>query len=97
MCSSKISGAIRLKGKQDDHNQDHFDTSHLHDDLKALSVRGGMVTGLAQVSRLLIGLGAIAVLARLLTPGDFGLIVMVLPLSGFLSLFSDAGLSAATV
>ena len=37
------------------------------------------------------------VLARLLSPDDFGLTGMVATLTGFLGLFRDAGLSAATV
>ena len=36
-------------------------------------------------------------LARLLTPEDFGLTGMVATLTGFLTMFRDAGLSAATV
>ena len=37
------------------------------------------------------------VLARLLTPADFGLIAMVVAVTGFAALFKDAGLSMATV
>ena len=37
------------------------------------------------------------VLARLLTPGDFGLIAMVTSVTGFLRVFKDLGLSTATV
>src|SRR5262249_28949166 len=37
------------------------------------------------------------VLARLLTPEDFGLQGMVVVMTGFLALFRDAGLSAVTV
>ena len=37
------------------------------------------------------------VLARLLTPQDFGLIAMVTAVTGFVALFKDAGLSMATV
>ena len=36
-------------------------------------------------------------LARLLSPDDFGLTGMAATLTGFLGLFRDAGLSAATV
>jgi O-antigen/teichoic acid export membrane protein len=38
-----------------------------------------------------------AVLARILSPGDFGLLAMVMPLVGFAAVFADAGLSMATV
>jgi O-antigen/teichoic acid export membrane protein/glycosyltransferase involved in cell wall biosynthesis len=37
------------------------------------------------------------ILARLLTPRDFGLLAMVWTVMGFLRIFKDAGLSAATV
>ena len=37
------------------------------------------------------------VLARLLTPQDFGLVAMVLTVTGFLKVFNDAGLSTATI
>ncbi|MCH7559555.1 MAG: lipopolysaccharide biosynthesis protein [Planctomycetes bacterium] len=42
-------------------------------------------------------MGSLAVLARLLTPGDFGLIAMVTVVTGFVALFKDMGLSMATV
>ena len=38
-----------------------------------------------------------AILARILTPSDFGLIGMALVIVGFLSVFKDAGLSTASV
>ncbi|MEM9161453.1 MAG: oligosaccharide flippase family protein, partial [Cyanobacteria bacterium P01_F01_bin.4] len=38
-----------------------------------------------------------AVLARQLTPEDFGLLGMVTVITGFISLFSDLGLSTATI
>ena len=36
-------------------------------------------------------------LARLLTPADFGLIAMIAVVTGFVEMFKDAGLSVATV
>jgi len=76
---------------------DPFDTSLLHADLKGRSVRGGAVTLGAQGVNFVINLGSTAVLARLLTPGDFGLVAMVTALTGFVTMFKDAGLSMATV
>ena len=38
-----------------------------------------------------------AILARLLTPADFGLIAMVTAVTGFVAMFKDAGLSMATI
>lgn len=75
----------------------YFDVAHLDRDLKSRSVRGGAVTMLAQGLKTLLQLGSTAVLARLLSPSDFGLVAMVLVVTGFVALFRDLGLVAATV
>jgi O-antigen/teichoic acid export membrane protein len=66
-------------------------------DLKGRSVRGGTVTLSAQAIKFVFQLASTAVLARLLTPADFGLVAMVAAFTGFVSLFKDLGLSMATV
>ena len=76
---------------------DMFSTDHLRADLKGRTMRGGAITLSAQAVRFVLGLGSTAVLARLLTPADFGLIAMVSAMIGFLEMFKDAGLSMATV
>jgi len=68
-----------------------------HGDLKGRSVRGGAATMLGQVLSFGLQLGSTVILARLLTPSDYGLQGMVYTLTGFFSLFKDAGLSVATV
>lgn len=78
-------------------NDKYFRTDHLKDDLKRRSVRGGAVTMVAQVFKFSLSLGSNVVLARLLTPQDYGLIGMVTAVTGFVSLFKDLGLSMATV
>lgn len=75
----------------------HFDTSHLHAELKKHTVRGGIATLGAQGCNFVLNVGSTAVLARLLTPSDFGLVAMVTALTGLLAMFKDAGLSMATV
>ena len=50
-----------------------------------------------QVSRLALQIGATAVLARLLTPADHGLLAMVVAITGFIGIFQDMGLSTATI
>lgn len=75
----------------------HFDTSHLHADLKEHTVRGGIFTLGAQGCSFVLNVGSTAILARLLTPSDFGLVAMVTALTGLLAMFKDAGLSMATV
>jgi len=66
-------------------------------DLKKKSVRGVAATVLSQGLTFSIQTGSTIVLARLLSPEDFGLQAMVVTMSGFLYLFRDAGLSVATV
>ena len=67
------------------------------DELKRKSVRGGFVAVAAQGGKVLLQTGTLVLLARLLSPDDFGLTGMAATLTGFLGLFRDAGLSAATV
>jgi PST family polysaccharide transporter len=76
---------------------DHFTTEHLQADLRGRSVRGGAMMMMAQGASFVLGLGSVAILARLLTPADFGLIAMVTAITGFVGMFKDAGLSMATV
>jgi PST family polysaccharide transporter len=78
------------------HNR-HFRTDHLMSDLKGRSIRGGAVTLSSQALKFILNAGSTAVLARLLTPADFGLIAMVAAFTGFVALFRDLGLSTATV
>ncbi len=80
-----------------DKNDKYFGTDHLKADLKGRSVRGGVVTMVAQVFKFSLNLVSNIVLARLLTPQDYGLIGMVTAVIGFVGLFKDLGLSMATV
>jgi PST family polysaccharide transporter len=72
-------------------------TDHLQHDLKGRAVRGGLVTMLAQAGKFAFQMINMVVLARLLSPDDFGLVGMVTSLVGFLTIFKDLGLSAATI
>jgi O-antigen/teichoic acid export membrane protein len=66
-------------------------------DLKGRTVRGGAITFVAQGIKVVLNMGSTVVLARLLTPADYGLIGMVTGVTGFVEMFKDAGLSMATV
>ncbi|UCG53776.1 MAG: lipopolysaccharide biosynthesis protein [Candidatus Latescibacterota bacterium] len=70
---------------------------HLGTDLRGRSVRGGAVTLGSQGGKFLLTLGSTAILARILTPEDFGLIAMVIVIIGFIGIFKDMGLAMATV
>lgn len=59
--------------------------------------KGVKWTALQIVARNVLSLGTTAVLARLLNPGDFGLVGMVATLTALLMVFSDMGLSWATI
>jgi O-antigen/teichoic acid export membrane protein len=65
--------------------------------LAGRTARGGAVTIVSHGFKLGISIIATAVLARLLTPGDYGLVGMVAVVTSFASLFKDMGLSLATV
>jgi len=71
-----------------------FNTEHLHADLKGRSIRGGTVTIAAQGCKLIISMGSTMILARLLTPADFGLIAMVAAVTALVWRFKDMGLSS---
>ena len=75
----------------------HFRTDHLQGDLAGRSTRGGAVTLSAQVFKFIFSTVATIVLARLLTPEDYGLIGMVAILINFVGMFQYMGLSTATV
>jgi O-antigen/teichoic acid export membrane protein len=83
---------------EDDHrHQEHFKTDHLLSNLKGHTISSGAVTISAQGAKFLLNLVSTMILARLLTPRDFGLVAMVTTVTGFLFVFKDAGLSIATV
>ncbi|NHC33846.1 lipopolysaccharide biosynthesis protein [Scytonema millei] len=70
---------------------------HLQTDLKKRSIRGGAVVVLTEAFKFCLQMGSIVVLARLLSPEDYGLVGMVNVVMVFLGLFKDFGLSAATI
>lgn len=74
-----------------------LETGHVKESLGGHSVRGAAVTTGAQAVRFMLHTLSTMVLARLLTPADFGLVAMVAPIVGFATMFADAGLSMATV
>jgi len=66
-------------------------------DVKRKSVKGGMVTLLTQGCNILLQLVSTVVLARLLSPEDYGVIAMVTAVTSFANLFRDLGLSSAAI
>src|SRR5207249_984201 len=78
-------------------NEKHLSTGHLLDNLKGRTISSGLITIAAQGIKFALNLASIMVLARLLTPRDFGLYAMVTTIMGYVVTFGDAGLSTATV
>jgi PST family polysaccharide transporter len=76
---------------------DALNTEHLHADLKGRSVRGGFLTLTSQGTQFVLQSVSMVVLARLLTPADFGLVAMVTAITGLGQAFADFGLSEATI
>ncbi|MGG7517680.1 lipopolysaccharide biosynthesis protein [Allorhizobium undicola] len=62
-----------------------------------VALRGGVVTGAAQIIRIVIQLLSVAILSRLLSPEDFGLMAAVGPIAAFVALFQNLGLQQAIV
>src|SRR5690606_28502513 len=74
------------------------DLSHVESARVGALARKGAVWSVVQiVVRNVVSIGSTAVLARLLTPDDYGLIGMVATLTALLLVFSDMGLSWATI
>jgi O-antigen/teichoic acid export membrane protein len=67
------------------------------DNLREQSIRGGAITLTTQAVTYGIQVASTVILARLLTPEDYGAVAMVAALTGFVSLFRDFGLSGAIV
>src|ERR1700682_1746204 len=75
----------------------YFRTDHLQADLGGRTARGGAVTVAAQIYKFLVSTVGAVVLARLLSPQDYGLVGMVAIVVNFVTMFQYLGLSTATV
>lgn len=80
-----------------DANEQHLRTDHLLTNLKGRTVSSAAFTLMSQGVQFVLNFVSIMILARLLTPTDFGLVAMVGTVVAFLRVFKDAGLSTATV
>ena len=75
----------------------YFATGHLRNRLKERAIKSAAITVSAQVAKLALQLISIAILARLLSPSDFGLVAMVTVFSGLALQLTEGGLSMATI
>lgn len=76
---------------------DFFSTSHIATNLRAFFVRGAAASVATQVLRLGLNFAGTVVLARLLSPEEFGVLAMAMTLVGLLGQFRDVGLTTVTV
>lgn len=67
------------------------------DNLGQRTARGGFITIVSQGSKFFLSMVGTVILGRLLVPEDYGLVGMVAVVTGFISVFKDLGLSAATI
>lgn len=65
--------------------------------LTVQTTKGILWSGSSQAARQILQIGITAILARLLTPADFGVLAMVTVFTSFIALFSELGLGAALV
>ena len=65
--------------------------------LGAQAARGGFAVVVGQLTRIVIQVASVSVLARLLSPSDYGLVAIVLAVVGVGEIFRDFGLSTAAV
>jgi O-antigen/teichoic acid export membrane protein len=61
------------------------------------AVKGVATSGLAQLARVFLQVGSVVILARLLSPRDYGLVAMVLVVVGVAEVLRDMGLSSAAI
>jgi|MTBAKMStandDraft_1061839.scaffolds.fasta_scaffold05970_4 O-antigen/teichoic acid export membrane protein len=74
-----------------------FDTHNINKEVKQKSVKAGLANLISQGSSLAITLVRAAILARLLSPEDYGVYTMVVVVISFAVIFKDLGLSTATI
>jgi len=79
------------------HNNEYFHTEKLKADLRKRAVVGAGATVFSQVSVYGIQMIGVIILARLLTPDDFGLIAMVMAFFVIFKMFRNLGLTDATI
>lgn len=79
------------------HNERYLAPPDLRQDLARRTAKGGFVGIVAQGIRLVLQIGGTAVLSRLLSPSDFGLVALAATVTVFMAMFTDMGLSGATI
>jgi len=66
-------------------------------DVRLSSLRGGAFTFAGQVVKFVLSTGSTMILARILSPADYGLVGMVTSVTALVQLLKDGGLDVATI
>ena len=74
-----------------------FNAENLHKELANKTLVGSGFAALGQFLKLALLILSNVILARMLSPDDFGLVAMVAVFTGFIFIFRDLGLSTATI
>lgn len=80
-----------------DDGAEHLKTDDLMTDLTGRTARGGTLMVTSQGLKFFFNMASAVILARLLTPQDYGLIAMVAVVTNFSYPFRNLGLSTATI
>jgi PST family polysaccharide transporter len=83
--------------RSEEKEETYFNTDHIVSDLKHKAFQGATATIFSQVSVYVIQMAGVMVLARILTPEDFGLVAMVTSIDVFVRMFRNLGLMDAIV
>jgi PST family polysaccharide transporter len=71
--------------------------NEVRESLAQKAARGAIYLGLAQAARILLTVASAVVIARLLSPDDYGVLAMAAPAIGFVAMFQELGLTAAAI
>ena len=74
-----------------------FSNTNIRSGLAEKTINGGVISIISQGILLILHFISLAILARLLTPEAFGIVAMVTAFTNLAVLFSDMGLSMATI
>src|SRR4051794_16164126 len=94
------SGMADRRGRnpdQDQLNSSALSTDHLLTGLGGRSANGVVVSILAQGVSMMLQILNAAVMTRLLAPDDFGVAVLAMSITGLVGIFTELGLSTASV
>jgi polysaccharide transporter, PST family len=76
---------------------DHYLEPVPHDTIKRSTITGGSVVLASQATKFAIAMITVAIMARILTPSDYGLFALLLIIVNFFAVLNNFGLSSATV